>query len=134
MKNIEPTPIELIESIPFYCPGSTIPNEVGMLLWNNYRNYIDIDKGFKTKDRWELVNKGWVGRICLDQNIEFILSPKFDIANIFRMLEYVYDIGSEKFKILDGSAKCEKLEEFYESLAIRLARYVLARGRRGFYR
>lgn len=133
MKSI-PTLIELTESTPLYCSESTISDEVGIILWNKYSNYIDIDKSFKTENNWELINKGWVGRICLDHNIELILKPKFDIDNIFRMLEYIYELDSNKFKVFNGSTKCDIIEDFYESLAIRLARYVLARGRKGFYK
>ena len=53
------------------------------------------------------------------------------IGNLFRMLEYAYRL---KIHMGDGLVDCASLEEFYERLALILARRVLDRGRKGFYR
>lgn len=127
--------INLEEQLYYHFLESEIPRELGKLLWRKYRNYIEIDPpSFKNDDRWGIKNKGWVGRILLDRWFEINLSPRFDIENVFAMLEYAYDIDSKRFKFTDGLANCSRLDEFYEIIANTLAKNILDRGRRGFYR
>ena len=67
----------------------------------------------------------------LSDDLHLRLKPKVPIANLFRMLEYAYKL---KIHLADGLVDCASLEEFYERLAHILARRVLDRGRKGFYR
>ena len=50
------------------------------------------------------------------------------VENIFRMLEYAYNVP---FKQTDELVECETLEDYFERLASVLAKRVLDRGRRG---
>ena len=84
-----------------------------------------------TGEQVALTPQGWVGYIVLTDDLHLRLKPKVPIANLFRMLEYAYKL---KIHLADGLADCASLEEFYERLAHILARRVLDRGRKGFYR
>jgi 5-methylcytosine-specific restriction enzyme subunit McrC len=78
------------------------------------------------------MSKGWVGHIPLAKDLSITLKPKVDLTNIFLMLEYAYRLKS--FKFLDGIAKCESLNDFYQQLAKILALRILDRTRKGYYR
>lgn len=125
--------IELTEYEPAIFPADAIPEEVGQALWENYRRQIEIQEpSFKTKYHWRLTAQGWVGHIPLSPDFGFVLKPKIELANLFRMWEYAYRLNS--FHLLEGLINCQSLAEFYENLAHVLAQRVLDRGRKGFYR
>ena len=73
-----------------------------------------------------------MGFIPLTPDIQIFLKPKVPIANLFRMLEYTYNLKS--FQLLDGSVHCETIPEFYNRLADILTQKILAQSRKGFYR
>jgi 5-methylcytosine-specific restriction enzyme subunit McrC len=58
------------------------------------------------------------------------LQPKVSLNNLFGMLEYAYNIG----EFYDSTVPLESLQALYQRLAVMLARRVLERGRRGYYR
>lgn len=125
--------ITLTEYVHRQLPPEAIPHEVGESLWNNYRNQVEVDfPSPKTDGQWVLTSKGWVGHIPLSPEIGFSLQPKVSLDNLFRMLEYAYRLQS--FRFLDDLVGCHSLEEFYERLANVLAKRVLDRARKGFYR
>lgn len=125
--------ITLIEYDPVYLPDEALSEEAGKILWPEYKEQIELEiPSFKTKGRWKLKSNGWVGRIPLTPEQEIVLLPKVPIKNIFGMLEYAYEL--KKFKFIDGTTTYESIEDFYERLAIKLAKSVLDRGRKGFYR
>lgn len=125
--------ITLFEYDPMHLPGDALSEEAGKILWAEYKEQIDLEiPSFKTKGRWRLKSNGWVGHIPLTADQEIILLPKVPIKSIFSMLEYAYEL--KKFKFLDGETNYESIKEFYEILAIKLAKCVLDRGRKGFYR
>ena len=68
----------------------------------------------------------------MSKELGFALRPKVQLGNVFRMLEYAYRLTS--FKFLDDLFESQTLEEFYERLANVLARRILDRARKGFYR
>ena len=86
---------------------------------------------FLNNRSWELTSQGWVGYIPLADDVHLRLLPKVPIGNLFRMLEYAYRLD---FKILEGLTDCESVAEFYERLALVLAKRVLDRIRKGLYR
>jgi 5-methylcytosine-specific restriction enzyme subunit McrC len=129
---MRPRIIPLTEYEPTRFAPSEIPTEVGETLLRHYQNQLEVEFPTpKTDGQWQLRSLGWVGHIPLTPEFHFALQPKVPLANIFRMLEYAYRL---EFKILAGLIDCESLVEFYERLAHILARRVLDRGRKGFYR
>jgi 5-methylcytosine-specific restriction enzyme subunit McrC len=125
--------IELPEYTPIQVPRARISEELGEVIFRQYKNEVDIEfPSPKTDWQWGLVSKGWVGYIPLTPELGLYLSPKIPLKNLFGMLEYAYRLSS--FRFLDGSAECSSLEEFYEQIAKMLAKSVLSRGRKGFYR
>lgn len=130
------TILPLSEYIPQRFPRDAIPNDVGKVLWQDYDKQgrvvvVDFPSP-KTDGQWQLTPQGWVGYIPLTPELGLALQPKVELGNLFRMLEYAYRIKS--FRFLEGLVECQSLEEFYERLANVLARRVLDRGRKGFYR
>jgi 5-methylcytosine-specific restriction enzyme subunit McrC len=114
-------------------PSTDISDNLGEVLYKNYSNQLAIDPpSFKTGHQWKLTAKGWVGFIPCDDERIIKLEAKVVLSNLFLMLEYAYKL--ESFHILDNLIGCKSLEEFYEQLANILARQILDRGRKGFYR
>jgi|GEM_PF-108905 len=125
--------IELPEYIHKQVPRGKISEDIGEIIFRQYKNEVDIEfPSPKTEWQWELLSKGWVGYIPLTPELGLYLSPKVPLKNLFGMLEYAYKLNSIKF--LNGSAECSSLEEFYEQIAKMLAMCVLGRGKRGFHR
>jgi 5-methylcytosine-specific restriction enzyme subunit McrC len=110
-----------------------LPEELGEMLWRDYGSQVAVDfPSPKTDHQWKLTAHGWVGYIPLAPELGFSLQPKVSLGNLFRMLEYAYRLQS--FEFLDDLVGCQSLEEFYERLANVLAKRVLDRARKGFYR
>ena len=126
-------PIRLTEYVPTRFPHDAIPDGLGEILWRNYSSQVAVDfPSPKTDGQWQLTSQGWVGYIPLTPDLSLALQPKVELGNLFRMLEYAYRLKS--FRFLEGLVECQSLEEFYERLANVLAKRVLDRGRKGFYR
>ena len=87
---------------------------------------------FKNNHRWVLKNRGWVGYLPMRDDLWLHLEPKVPIANLFRMLEYAYDLKS--FEFLDGLIGCDSLQDLYSRLAMLLAGRIRTRIRRGIFR
>jgi 5-methylcytosine-specific restriction enzyme subunit McrC len=132
MSHQEPEAAELVEYEAKLFPRGRI-DELEQLLVEHYRDQIDIEApGYRTGGQWRLTAKGWAGYIPLTTDYGLRLTPKVEIGNLFRMLEYAYRLQS--FRFLDDLIGCRTLEDYYERLANVLARRVLDRGRKGFYR
>jgi len=133
MTVIRPETIKLTEYQPTLLAHGAIPSGVGEILWRDYSPQIAVEfPSPKTEGQWRLTPQGWVGHIPVTSEFHFAFQPKVALGNLFRMLEYAYDL--ESFRFLDGLIDCQSLEEFYERLANILAKRVLDRGRKGFYR
>jgi 5-methylcytosine-specific restriction enzyme subunit McrC len=125
--------LKLVEHKTGKLARAALACEDGRLLDALYGDKIDIrEPGFRTDDQWWLTPSGWVGFIPLRPGLGIKIEPKTPLANLFRMLEYVYDLKS--FELLEGTFEAGSLEEFYDRLARVLARMVLVRGRKGFHR
>ena len=125
--------IELPEYLPKNYSRSAISDDVGEIIFRQYKNQVDIEfPSPKTEWQWRLKTQGWVGYIPLTSELGLYLSPKVPLKNLFGMLEYAYRLESLKF--IDGLASCSSIEEFYEQIAKLLAIRVIDRGRKGFYR
>ncbi len=128
----QPKVVELTEYQSLLCPPHALPDEVGKILSDDYKNQIDVEfPTYKTDEQWKLTAKGWVGHIPLTPEIQFVLQPKVQLDNLFRMLEIAYRLD---FKVEEGLVGCRSLKEFYERLAHILAKRILERSRKGFYR
>ncbi len=109
-----------------------LPEAAGRVLWQRYGRQVHVEwPSFPTGQQWRLQAQGWVGHIPLTPELGLALEPKAPLDNLFRMLEVAYRF---KFEFLEGLVGAASLADFYERLAAILARRVLDRGRRGFYR
>lgn len=125
--------IQLTEYVAQYFERDEIPHEAGVKLYEKYKTQIDVEfPTYKTRERWCLKAKGWVGYIPLTPEIVIQINSKVPIKNLFGMLEYAYNLKS--FRFLEGQISCESLEGFYHNLAHVLAQKILERCRKGLYR
>lgn len=125
--------IELTEYKPQLFPRDEIPEFLVEDLQQKYSSQVDVVlKYSKTGDRWQLTSQGWVGHIPLTTEFHLALRPKVELCNLFRMLEYAYNLKS--FRFFEGLIDCQSLKEFYSRLAHVLAQRILERSRKGFYR
>lgn len=127
--------IELTEYAPKYLEREEITPAIEEALWRNYKNQVKVESpSFQTRGKWKLTAQGWVGYIPLTSEFHLALLPKVQLKNLFGMLEYAYQLKSKSFRFLEGLIDCQSLEDFYSQLAYLLARRILDRGRKGFYR
>jgi 5-methylcytosine-specific restriction enzyme subunit McrC len=125
--------IELQEYSPKFLSRNQLTEGIAEQIWNHYRNQVVIDfPSPKTDWQWRLTAQGWIGYIPLSGELGLSLLPKVPLQNLFKMLEYAYSLKSIKF--LDGIFDCQSFNEFYEYLADILARQILNRSRKGFYK
>lgn len=125
--------IELSEYMPTRFSRSMISDDVGEYIFRQYKNQVAIEFPTpKTDYQWQLISLGWVGFIPLTSEISLYLSPKVPLKTLFGMIEYAYRLNS--FQFIDGLITCNSLEEFYEQIAKILAKNILIRGKKGFYR
>jgi 5-methylcytosine-specific restriction enzyme subunit McrC len=125
--------LELTEYEPKRFDANMLPQKLGTALWRNYSKQIDVEfPSPKTEGLWELRSRGWVGHIPLSPEVAISLHPRVALRNLFGMWEYAYQLKS--FHFLEGLFDCDSLEEFYTRLAAILARRILDRSRKGFYR
>lgn len=114
-------------------PKHRLSIELGRLIRQRYSSQIAIDApSIFESETWRLTNQGWAGQIPLTDELYLVLEPKVSILNLFGMLEYAYRLKS--FRFLQGQVQTGSLSEFYEELANILARRILDRARKGFYR
>jgi 5-methylcytosine-specific restriction enzyme subunit McrC len=127
--------IELTEYIPIKLEPEEITPAIEEALWRNYRNQVKVESpSFQNGRKWKLTSQGWVGHIPLTPELHLTLIPKVQLTNLFGMLEYAYQLKQKSFRFLEGLVDCQSLEDFYSQLALILARRILDRGRKGFYR
>jgi 5-methylcytosine-specific restriction enzyme subunit McrC len=125
--------IELTEYDSRFFPRAEISEEVGEFLWRDYSQQVIVDfPSPKTGGQWKLTAQGWVGYLPLPEGRGLALQPRVELSSLFRMLEYAYRLKS--FKFLEGLFDSRSLEEFYERLALVLARRILDCNRKGLYR
>ncbi len=128
--------IELIEYQDKFFKPEELEEAIADIIYHKYSKdykYIEIEyPSLKTQKQYKLTAKSYVGFIPLTPDIQILLKPKVPIANLFRMLEYTYNLKS--FQLLDGSVHCETIPEFYNRLADILTQKILNQSRKGFYR
>ncbi|MBC7084573.1 MAG: restriction endonuclease [Firmicutes bacterium] len=125
--------IELKEYVPHELACDEMSLSDGESLWRRYGTQVNVDFPTpKTDNRWRLTSLGWVGFIPLTSDLGIHLVPKVPVANLFRMLEYAYNLKGLRF--LEDIVHCSTLQDFYSSLAKILALRILDRERKGLYR
>lgn len=136
MNITQPTIHELTEYQPKLLSPESIPSDLGELLWQTYDNnnkVVTVEfPSPKTGNKWQLTSQGWVGYLPVSPELGIRLQPKVKLENLFGMLEVAYHLKS--FRFLEGWNHCNVLDDFYERLASILARRILDRARKGFYR
>ena len=124
---------ELTEYLAKKLPRSGLSENEGEQIWREFGKQVDVQFPTpKTKYEWELKSEGWVGYIPVSSELSLSLKPKVALKNLFYMLEYAYRLKSLRFFF--GLMSCDSLDAYYRQLAKILARRVLERGRKGFYR
>ncbi|WP_339909876.1 McrC family protein [Symmachiella dynata] len=126
---------KLREYHPSVFRKNEISAEIGEAIWQQYRHLIDVDfPSPKTEGQWRLTAKGWIGQIPLPPYHRIVLQPKVPLGNVFRMLEYAYRMKKAEALFPPGMVTSGSLVEFFENLVSVLAKQILERGRKGFYR
>jgi 5-methylcytosine-specific restriction enzyme subunit McrC len=91
--------IELVEYEPKQLDREDLPLDVGEALWRDYGNRVAVEfPSPKTGGKWQLTAQGWVGYIPLSEDLGLALRPKIGLSNLFRMLEYAYNLRSFEFE------------------------------------
>ncbi|HEX8551328.1 MAG TPA: hypothetical protein VF681_07200 [Abditibacteriaceae bacterium] len=127
----KPRILELSEHTPQrFSPAEIIPED-GERLWREYHHFVGVEfPSPATAGNWQFTPRGYVGYIPLSPSLHFWLRPKVPVANLFRMVEYAYDLSVE---FGEDPFLCDSIEEFYESLAVVLSRRIITQERHGFY-
>jgi 5-methylcytosine-specific restriction enzyme subunit McrC len=124
--------IELVEHVPQRYSTATISAELGEKLWRDYGRQVAVEfPSIKTAGEYQLTAQSYVGYIPLAPELHLWLSTKVPVGNLFRIWEYAYGL---EMTFLPGIYASRTIQEFYESLAIVLARKVLRRAQKGLYR
>jgi 5-methylcytosine-specific restriction enzyme subunit McrC len=130
---IKREPISLIEYVKHTEPKYRISDSDGEKLWLHYNQQIQVGiPSFQNAHQWELTSQGYVGFIPVSEDLSISISPKTPIKNLFGMWEYAYRLKDIKF--LGGLFESQSLQEFYSELANILAKRVIDRSRKGYYR
>jgi len=125
--------IALTEYQTLELPQESLSSELAEQLWRNYKAQVSIESPtFITNWKWLLTNQGWVGYIPVSSDLLITLKPRVAIENIFRMLEYAYNLKSMHF--LREQVHCESLQDFFNILAGILAKRILTRTKKGLYK
>lgn len=129
--------VGLIEYVPVELEPDSLSPALAEHLWRNYKNQLSIDFPTPlTNHKWRLINNGWAGYIPVKYNSEdilIVLEPRVQLENIFRLLEYAYNLESVRF-LRKHQIQCDTLQDFFNILAGILARRVLNRARKGLYK
>lgn len=124
--------IPLEEYRPIYLPEADFEYEWAALLQKDYSNQITFEAPTAFNDhKWKLTSLGNVGFIPFTRDDGLHLLPKVGLANLFKMLDIAYKVP---LYISKGEFQATSLIDFYEQLAGYLAKLVLSRGRKGYYR
>jgi 5-methylcytosine-specific restriction enzyme subunit McrC len=131
MSNAAGATLEVEEFADLVLPRTALHPEVAGELVRRFSREVEVQPPNVFRDAWVLTPRSWVGYVPLAHGCSLYIRPKVPLANLFRMLEYAYEV---EFRVLEGVSECDSLEEFFERLAGVLAKRVLARARKGFYR
>jgi len=114
-------------------PRDDLAEALALTIHQSFRKYFSIEFPSPANDHcYVLQPSGYIGQIPVSQDLLIRLSPKVPVANVFRMLEYAYNLKS--FHFFDGMTRVNTIDDLYCRLAAILAKRVLDRVRKGLYR
>ena len=125
----------LPEFEPQLIPADQISTAAGKQLWqqfdqNGRRLQVEFP-GIPTNQQWRLTNLGYAGQVGLPGGPQFQLQPKVPVQNLFSLIDTAFNLQS--FRWLDGWAKCDTIEAYFDRLALYLANRIARRRRQGLY-
>ncbi len=130
---IKSEPLQLVEYQKHKEPKERISENDAEKLWRKFNTKISIEHPtFINDHHWELTSQGYVGFIPVSDDLNLSISPKIPLRNLFGMWEYAYRLKNIEF--LGDLFEAESLQEFYSQLANILAKRVIDRSRKGYYR
>lgn len=126
------TVLKLTEYTSERLPRTSLPDELGTLLWRNYSRQVLVEfPSPKTDEQWQLTALGWAGIIPLSAGYTVLLQPRVPLATLWSMIAYAFELPALfRTRHLVGVAS---LPDLYDGLAAILARRVLVRCRQGIY-
>lgn len=124
--------LQLSEEETGRVPNAELPDHLALKLHAAYKDRLEITFPSLVSSDFLIRSKGYVGQIPLSSDYIVSIQPKTTVTNIFRMLEYTYQLQS--FEILAGIGQSDSVVDLFERLAFILAKRILDRVRRGLYR
>lgn len=113
-------------------PADAFTEAEALELVERFTRVIQVDwPSPGTGNAWSLRPQGYVGSLVLGSGRVIRIAPKTPIANIFRMLELVWNVDLTPE---EGRVEVETIEDLYRRLAVILARKVARRLRIGLHR
>jgi len=130
---IKSEPLQLVEYQKHKEPKERISENDAEKLWRKFNTKISIENPTFINDfHWELTSQGYVGFIPISDDLNLSIAPKIPLRNLFGMWEYAYRLNNIEF--LGDLFNAETLQDFYSQLAIILAKRIIDRSRKGYYR
>ncbi len=127
------TILTLTEYQPRLIERDQLSERAAERLWREFRAQVEVEPpSFKTGNHWRLTAQGWVGFLPITPQLGLSLQPKVPLRTLFSMIDQAYDLGG--FHLWDTTFPADSLADFYETLALILARRVLARCNHGLAR
>lgn len=124
--------LQLREWEEAFFPSERIGPDTARALIQDHTKHVELDyPSPKTDGRWRLGPRGYVGILPVNRHTVLALEPKVPLENVFRMLEYAYDLRA--FRWPDKTITAESMAELFESLARVLARRIRDRTRKGLH-
>ena len=124
-------PLMIIEEEEKKLENNENTREFITLVYGKHKEKFALSQDIISHD-YTIKAEGYVGFITLSDNYSIHIRPKIQINNIFLMLEYAYNLKS--FELMNGVARLENVEDFFERLADILAKKVIDRNTKGLYR
>lgn len=125
--------IDLEEELPLWIEKGVLREDEATRLAQIHSARIHVEwPSPMNRQRYVLRSKGCVGRIPVSEELEIKIHPKVSVANLFKMLEYAYNLRS--FELLEGQTNVDSIQDLFERLASILSKRVLDRARKGLYR
>lgn len=127
----EPRVIELSEATPQNLERNELDPELAHAIHRSKKLQVEFPSPIN-KFQYQLTSPGNVGQVPITRDLVVRITPKVPVGNIFAMLELAYNLKS--FQFHEGLIGAEALPDVFERLADILAKRVLVRARKGFFR
>ncbi len=123
--------IELEEEEERKIPKDRFDEAAALALKKRFKDSISVEFPSPLNNAYVIRSNGYIGYIQINEDYSLRILPKVSTPNIFRMLEYAYNLCD--FRLLEGVSKVSSIEGLFERLAIILAKRVLERSHKGLY-